>query len=240
MARVHKSTDRGPDTKVQKHLKITAEYLQFAKKRLAGDRNLAKLYNQNHGIIALRNEFLDFKNIKGADAAMFEELYGGGDVKTEVTRDIILVPIATIGCGKTTIALALTSLFGWGHVQNDNITGARRPPRFTKAILDQLDEQPAVFADRNNAQKHERKQLINDVKEQHSKAKLVALRFVHNDIERVKEVTRQRVYERGDNHQTIQAATDMNKVRGIMDGFLDRFQPVDSEQEPDHRLRFCH
>ncbi|KAH8894227.1 tRNA ligase [Thozetella sp. PMI_491] len=222
----------GRNPKIRKHQQITAEYLQFAKQRLAMDRTLAKLYNQNHGIIALRNEFLEFKNIKGADAAMFEQLYGGG-VKTEITRDIILVPIATIGCGKTTIALALTALFGWGHIQNDNIQGARRPPRFTKAILDQLDEVPAVFADRNNAQKHERKQLIGDVKEQHRNARLVALHFVHDDVERVKEVTRQRVYERGDNHQTIQASTDMNKVRGIMDGFLDRFQPVDTEQEPD-------
>ena len=223
----------GRTPKYKKHQKITGEYLQFAKRRLASDRNLAKLYNQNHGIIALRNEFLAFKNLKGSDAAMLEDLYPS-DVKTEVTKDVILVPIATIGCGKTTVALALTSLFGWGHIQNDNITGARRPPRFTKALLDQLDEHPAVFADRNNAQKHERKQLLNDVKEQHLNAKLVALHFVHDNLERVKEVTRQRVYERGDNHQTIQAATDMNKVRGIMDGFVDRFQPLDMEQLPDN------
>ena len=32
-----------------------------------------------------------------------------------------MVPIATIGCGKTTIALALVKLFGWGHFQNDNV-----------------------------------------------------------------------------------------------------------------------
>src|SRR5262249_8690591 len=129
-------------------------YLLYARKRLTADRTLAKLYNQNHGIIKLRNDFLEFKNLKGSDAANFEELYGGG-ASTETTRDIILVPIATIGCGKTTIALALTHLFGWGHIQNDNITGPKRPPRFTKALLDELDEHPAAFADRNNAQKHE-------------------------------------------------------------------------------------
>ncbi|KAK3318895.1 fungal tRNA ligase phosphodiesterase domain-containing protein [Apodospora peruviana] len=222
----------GKQPKYRKHVKITEEYLLYARKRLAADRTLAKLYNQNHGIIKLRNDFLEFKNLNGVDAANFEAMYGGG-AATDVKRDIILVPIATIGCGKTTIALALSHLFGWGHIQNDNITGSKRPPRFTKAVLDQLDELPAVFADRNNAQKHERKQLITDVKIQHSHARLVALYFVHNDIDAIRRVTQERVFQRGDNHQTIQAATDMNKVRGIMEGFINRFEPLDAEREPD-------
>ncbi|KAK3352923.1 fungal tRNA ligase phosphodiesterase domain-containing protein [Lasiosphaeria hispida] len=222
----------GKQPRYKKHTKITEEYLLYARKRLAADRALAKLYSQNHGIIRLRNDFLEFKNMKGADAANFEELYGAG-ASSDVTRDIILVPIATIGCGKTTIALALNHLYGWGHIQNDNITGPKRPPRFTKMLLDELDERPAVFADRNNAQKHERKQLITDVKIQHAKARLVALHFVHNDIETIRKVTQARVFDRGDNHQTIQAASDMNKVRGIMEGFLARFEPCDAEREPD-------
>lgn len=222
----------GKQPKFKKHHKITEEYLMFARQRLAADRTLAKAYSHNHGIIKLRNDFLAFKNIDGADAAKFEELYGGGG-STEITGDVILVPIATIGCGKTTIALALTHLFGWGHIQNDNITGPKRPPRFTKFILDELDKLPAVFADRNNAQKHERKQLITDVKIQHAKAKLVALHFVHSDIDAIRTETQNRVFARGDNHQTIQAASDINKVRGIMEGFIQRFEPCDPEREPD-------
>ncbi|KAK3688335.1 fungal tRNA ligase phosphodiesterase domain-containing protein [Podospora appendiculata] len=223
----------GKQPKYRKHAKITEEYLLFARKRLAADKSLAKLYQQNHGIISLRNEFLQFKNLNGSDAANFEALYGGGGANTETKSDIILVPIATIGCGKTTIAVALTHLFGWGHIQNDNITGPKRPPRFTRALLDELNDKPAVYADRNNAQKHERKQLITDVKLQHADAKLVALHFVHNDIDGIRRVTQERVLARGDNHQTIQAATDMNKVRGIMEGFISRFEPVDAEREPD-------
>ncbi|KAK4110204.1 tRNA ligase [Canariomyces notabilis] len=219
----------GRQPKIKKHVKITEEYLLYARQRLAADRNLAKLYNQNHGIIQLRNDFLQHKNMKGADAATLEDRDGGA----EITRDIILVPIATIGCGKTTIGLALTNLFGWGHVQNDNITGKQRPPRFTKAVLDQLDELPAVFADRNNAQRRERKQLITDVKLQHTNARLVALHFVHNDIDTIRRVTQDRVLARGDNHQTIQAATDMDGVVKIMEGFIHRFEPCDPEREPD-------
>ncbi|KAK4134078.1 hypothetical protein BT67DRAFT_441987 [Trichocladium antarcticum] len=219
----------GKQPKIRKHVKITEEYLLYARQRLAADRELAKLYNQNHGIIKLRNDFLAFKNMKGSDAANLEDF----GVPAEVSRDIILVPIATIGCGKTTVGVALTSLFGWGHIQNDNITGPKRPPRFTKALLDQLDDVPAVFADRNNAMKHERKQLITDVKLQHTTARLVALNFVHNDIDTIRQVTRGRVLSRGNNHQTIQAATDMNKVVGIMENFIQRFEPCDPEREPD-------
>ncbi|KAK4155007.1 RNA ligase-domain-containing protein [Chaetomidium leptoderma] len=220
----------GKQFKIRKHNKITEEYLLYVRKRLASDRALGKAYMLNHGIIKLRNDFLEYKNMKGSDAANLEHF---GDSTSAVTGDIILVPIATLGCGKTTIGLALTSLFGWGHIQNDNITGPRRPPRFTKALLDQLDEHPAVFADRNNAMKQERRQLITDVKVQHTTARLVALNFVHNDIEKVRQVTRERVLARGDNHQTIQAATDMNKVVGIMENFIHRFEPCAPNTEPD-------
>ncbi|KAB5577708.1 RNA ligase-domain-containing protein [Coniochaeta sp. 2T2.1] len=222
----------GRQPRYKKHAKITEEYLDFARKRLATSPGLAKEYNKNHGIIALRNEFLAFKNMNGADAANFEELYGDKG-KTEVSGDLILVPIATIGCGKTTIAIALNHLFGWAVVQNDNITGPKRPPRFTKALMDELEKQPVAFADRNNAQRHERKQLLTDVKHSNMAARLVALHFVHNDIDTIRRVTQERVYARGDNHQTIQAATDMNKVRGIMEGFINRFEPCHPEIPPD-------
>ncbi|KAK4035126.1 fungal tRNA ligase phosphodiesterase domain-containing protein [Parachaetomium inaequale] len=219
----------GKQFKLRKHVKITEEYLLYARQRLAADRTLGKAYQQNHGIIKLRNDFLAHKNLRGSDAANLEDLGGA----PTVTRDVILVPIATIGCGKTTIGLALTSLFGWGHIQNDNITGPKRPPRFTKALLDQLDEYPAVFADRNNAMRHERKQLLTDVKMQHTTARLVALNFVHSDIDAIRQVTQDRVLARGDNHQTIQAATDMGKVVGIMEGFIQRFESCNPEREPD-------
>ncbi|KAJ9132029.1 tRNA ligase [Coniochaeta hoffmannii] len=222
----------GRQPRYKKHAKITEQYLEFARKRLATQPGLAKEYNKNHGIIALRNEFLAFKNMNGADAANFEDMYGDHG-KTEVSQDLVLVPIATIGCGKTTIAIALNHLFGWGLVQNDNITGPKRPPRFTKALMEELEKQPVAFADRNNAQKHERKQLLTDVKQQNMGARLVALHFVHDDIDTIRRVTQERVYARGDNHQTIQAATDMNKVRGIMEGFIHRFEPCQPEVPPD-------
>ena len=224
----------GKTPKYKKHAKITEEYLLYARKRLAADPKLSQAYNHNHGIIALRDDFLSFKNLHGADAAALELATDPG-VMTEVTKDVILCPIATIGCGKTTLALALKKLYNWGHIQNDNISGKGRPPRFTKAVLDELKDHLAVFADRNNASKHERKQIITDVKLQHSTAKLVCVNFRHDadTIDDIRRVTKERVLNRGDNHQTIHAASDKDKFLGVMDGFIDRFEPCSPHVRPD-------
>ncbi|KAH7310404.1 RNA ligase-domain-containing protein [Stachybotrys elegans] len=223
----------GKQPKIRKHVKITEEYLLYAKKRLAADPQLSKQYTQNHGIISLRDDFLKFKNINGAEAANMDTL--DPLIMTEVERDVILCPIATIGCGKTTIALALAHLFGWGHVQNDNISGKARPPKFTKAVLDQLKEAPVVVADRNNAQKHERRQIITDVKLQHATAKLVCLNFRHDEdrLDEIRAVTRDRVLQRGDNHQTIHAASDKDKFMAVMEGFINRYEACEPYTRPD-------
>ncbi|KAH8652777.1 RNA ligase-domain-containing protein [Tricladium varicosporioides] len=229
----------GRSPRFRKHVKITEEYLLYARMRLAQNPQLGKQYQQNHGIIRLRDDFLKEKNLKGSDIIREEYAQMGGKDE-EVTRNIILVPIATLGCGKTTLAVALTHLFGWGHVQNDNITGKGRPPRFTREVLAQLEEKPVVLADRNNAQKHERQQIIGDVQATHPHVRLVALNFVHTPetIAKIRQVTQERVFSRGDNHQTIQAATDQNKVLGIMEGFIHRFEPLNAYTSPDDGFDF--
>jgi tRNA ligase len=224
----------GKTPRIYKHVEITEEYLRYARKRLASEPGLAKSYNQNHGIIALRDDFLKEINMKGSDIIRQEYVTTGG-APEDVSKDVILVPIATIGCGKTTIALALSHLFNWGHVQNDNITGKGRPPRFTKEVLDQLKEVPVVYADRNNALKLERRQIITDVHRQHPFARVVALNFVHTKetMDKIREVTHDRVFSRGDNHQTIQAMTEPNKVVDIMEGFIRRFEALQPFNAPD-------
>ncbi|ORY62376.1 RNA ligase-domain-containing protein [Pseudomassariella vexata] len=223
----------GKPQKFKKHVKITEEYLLYARKRLAQDPKLGNLYNQNHGIIALRDDFLKFKNLKGSEAANCEAEFGGDDDAALVDSGIVIVPIATIGCGKTTIGVALCHLFRWGHIQNDNIQGKGRPARMVQGVMQLLAQNPAVIADRNNSERREREQIIKDIKLQNTEARLVAMNFSHGDIEEVRRVTRERVLRRGDNHQTIQAASDESKVIAIMENFIHRFQPCDASQRPD-------
>ena len=227
----------GKPPRMRKHKKITEAYLLFARQRFAQDPKLAKDFNKNHGIISLRNAFLKEKGLKGSDIIKQENAEGNVDDDTPITRNVVLVPVATLGCGKTTVAYALASLLGWGHVQNDNIEGRqRRPQRFAVEICNSLMAHPAVIADRNNHQTRERDQIITDVKRVVQDATFVALHYVHDrtNLNSIQKVTRNRVLTRGDNHQTIQAGSKSpDEIKGVMDGFLSRFQPVNQDKSPD-------
>lgn len=225
----------GKTPHIKKHVAITEEYLLYARRKLAENKTMAQEYAKNHGIIKLRDDFLKEKNLKGSDIIRLEYAANGGPLG-ETDRNVILVPIATLGCGKTTLAVALQHLFGWGHVQNDNIIGKNRPPRFTRAVTELLENDvPVVFADRNNSGKQERAQILDGVHRSHPHVRLVALNFPHTPetLNKIREVTQGRVIARGDNHQTIQAASDEKKVIGIMEGFIYRFDPVREGVAPD-------
>lgn len=225
----------GRQPKYKKHKKITEEYIDFARRQLHGHPELAKAYNANHGIIKMRDDFLASRGLSGADVIRQEQQ--AGDVANEdAAGDIVLVPVATIGCGKTTVALGLCKLFGWGHIQNDNITVRKgKPWAFANACVDQLADHPVMIADRNNHQKRERRQLIEDVTKIVPNARFVALHYVHDrsNIDNIRHATRNRVLTRGDNHQTIQAATKSSEIMGVMEGFIERFEPVNTEAPPD-------
>ncbi|EHY56064.1 tRNA ligase [Exophiala dermatitidis] len=229
----------GKTPKIKKHKKITEEYLLYVRRQLAKDPAIGKAYTQNHGIIKMRDGFLAEKGQKGSDIIAQERAQGDGGAENGDVSNIVLVPIATIGCGKTTVATALVKLFGFGHVQNDNIEGQRgRPQRFADAITQALASHKVVIADRNNHQKRERQQLIDDVSKVIPNARFVALHYVHEPkgqmLDEIRRVTRERVLERGDNHQTIRAGSKSSgEIIEIMEGFLHRFQGCDTSSPPD-------
>lgn len=225
--------------KFKKHKNITEEYLAFARRQLVSNPGLAKAYNENHGIIKLRDQFLEERGVKGSDIIRQEIEAGEGSVPSrDVTKNVVLIPVATIGCGKTTVALALAKLFGWGHVQNDNIEGKKnRPQRFADACCEALSTRPAVISDRNNHQKREREQIMKDMQQFiQDDVRFVALHYVHDrqNYDQIRKAMQERVLSRGDNHQTIQANKKGSaEVIGIMEGFLQRFQPVKADEPPD-------
>ncbi len=224
--------------RIKKHKKITEEYLLYARRQLAKDPKVGKDYNANHGIIAMRDGFLKERGLKGSDIIR-QEQEGEEALLQGVKKNVVLLPVASIGCGKTTVAVALTKLFAWGHVQNDNITGKTgRPKQFTTQVCNMLAGHPVCIADRNNHQKRERKQIIDDTRQIIPDAQFVALQYVHDPkpekLPAIRKITQDRIFARGDNHQTIQAGTkSRHEITMIMDGFLTRFQPVDRYSEPD-------
>ena len=236
-----KAVMSGKPPRFKKHKEITEQYLQYARRQLAKDPSIAKSYKMNHGIIAMRNGFLNEIGRKGSDITRQDEQEASGDNSSgAVTRDLILLPVASIGCGKTTVALALTKLFGWGHVQNDNITGKQnRPKQFCILITNTLSNHPAMIADRNNHQKRERTQVMDDVLQIIPGARFVALHYVHDPkpqmLPNIRQVTQERIFARGDNHQTIQAGSkSRSEIIAIMEGFLTRFEPVNPYAAPDN------
>lgn len=227
--------------KIKKHQKITEEYLQFARREFLKNPKLTQEYNHNHGIISLREKFLHERGLKGSEIIAMEE---ANDKAKEVTSHVVIVPIASLGCGKTTISLALVHLFGWGHIQNDNIPKMKgKPKKFAFDITEAMATHPVVIADRNNHQRRERKQLMDDIFPVITDTQFVALHYVHEPkgelFPAIKEVTRKRVLERGDNHQTIRAGSkNREEIIGIMDGFLARFEGIDPDRDPD--MHFQH
>ena len=239
---VTKALVSGKPPRYKKHKQITEEYLAYARRQLLQDPRIGREFNQNHGIIAMRNGFLQEKGLRGFDVIREEQDERKTDF-SNVSNDVVLVPVATIGCGKTTVAFALRQLFGWAHVQNDNIQAKKnRPQRFAHEICSALASSTVVIADRNNHQKRERKQIIQDVQRAVRGARFVALHYMHEHEEgrrheyhdSIRVVTRDRVLSRGDNHQTIQAGSkSQEEIISIMEGFLHRFESVDTQDIPD-------
>ncbi|PWY81866.1 tRNA ligase [Aspergillus heteromorphus CBS 117.55] len=230
-----KAVISGKYPNIKKHKTVTEEYLSYARRQLAQNPHLKELYKANHGIIAMREGFLKERGLNGAELIQME-------AENEVTQNVVLVPVASLGCGKTTVALALSKLFGWGQVQNDNIPKQKnKPKKFAFDITNLLGLHPVVVADRNNHMKRERDQLIEDVAAAVPRARFVALQYVHEPKDQmlpgIREVTRKRVLDRGDNHQTIRAGSNaQEEIIGIMEGFLKRFEAVNTDRKPDSKF----
>ena len=235
----------------KKHKFITNKYLDFVVPLLDNDKVLCKQYMNGFGIIKLRNMFLESYGMTGMQILNHEkvkelELRNAVDYeKVDEHTKFLIFPIAVIGCGKTTTAMTLTNLFKgqWGHVQNDDIRGKDKA-KLMKLSLEKLSDPnvKCVFVDRNNHQLRERKQLfewVDEFKEEclpyDANIKIIGVSFLsRDDLDTVKEITTQRVLNRGDNHQTIQLNKHgEKKVIGIMSGFWKRFQPVDTTHYPD-------
>lgn len=231
-----KAVIAGKEPKYKQHKKITEDYILFARRQLHGNPSLAKMYQANHGIIKMRDDFLAYRGLKGSDIIR-QEAEEGEVPNDEATKDIVLVPVASIGCGKTTIALALCKLFNWGHVQNDNIIAKKgKAQAFAATCAQCLVTDPVVIADRNNHQRRERKQLIEDMSRIVPNTRFVAMQYVHDrgNYDAIRNATQARVFNRGDNHQTIHVGSKGRpEIVGIMEGFLTRFEPVTPESEPD-------
>ncbi|EAU83033.1 RNA ligase [Coprinopsis cinerea okayama7 len=92
-------------------------------------------YMRNKGIIRSRERYLRWVEEGGVGEIQTVGGLGkeeGGDGKE--WGKTVIVPVAIPGCGKTTVSLALSKLFGWGHTQSDDVQAKKAAPVFIKNV----------------------------------------------------------------------------------------------------------
>nr|CAG8540912.1 4063_t:CDS:2 [Entrophospora candida] len=196
---------------------LTQKYINWVTEKLRTEPGLFEGYKMNHGIIKIREMFLNDQKMPG------ETL-----ISTKVDKEFkktLIITIASIGCGKTSLSLALSKLFGFEHTQKDDMTSR---VDFYKNIGDLLETHYVVIADWDNLTLKLRKTLIEAVKSRHQNLFIVGLYWYHdiNNLEEVYKITSKRVFERGEHHQSC--IPDIPEYERLMWSFLRSFEPLDS------------
>ncbi|KAG0371130.1 RNA ligase-domain-containing protein [Gamsiella multidivaricata] len=217
---------------------LTKAYIEFIKDLIKKQPEIFAGYNKNQGIIAIRDMFLsewESKSPKDQKSSLAMPSSDNGVTQEDFQRTV-LIPIATIGCGKTTVSVALSKLFGWTHVNSDDFNHFRKNPgqKFIKEVVSQLKENMVVIADRNNFEYMHRQRIMEAVRGEYPKTRFVALYWSHDDlpIERIREMAIERVKNRGSNHQSL-TPEYCPDYEFVIQKFLRSFEPFNPMIEPD-------
>ncbi|KAL6450380.1 LIG1 tRNA ligase [Candida maltosa Xu316] len=231
--------------RIRKNKEITRKYLEFVEELFTKSPEFKTEFENGHGIIKVRQLFLE--NLHESNGMKLLELdtllsKQMKDLNLDPVVKYVFVPVATIGCGKTTVFNTLSLLFpNWIHIQNDNIA-KKAKLKITDLTLKALDNNPVVLFDRNNSASRERKQIFDTIdQKRHTfiddevEIRYIAVNFIGNDVseKQLWDITFNRVKKRGDNHQSIKPDADEDLVKSIMKGFIQRFQPLDITKGPD-------
>ncbi|KAF9940931.1 hypothetical protein BGZ67_006353 [Mortierella alpina] len=228
-----------PEEKLNLRMKypLTKPYVEFVMDLLKTQPELFAGYNKNHGIIAIRDMFL--KAWESKPSVEQDSLLKLPEVALKSGEDYqrtVIIPIATIGCGKTTVSVALSKLFGWAHVSSDDFHHFRKSSgqRFLKEIVNQLKTNTVVIADRNNHERIHRERIMDEVVAAFPKTRFVAMFWSHDDLptSRIRELEVERVRSRGSNHQSL-IPEYCPEFESIIQRFLKTFEPFNPMGKPD-------
>ncbi|KAJ3261705.1 hypothetical protein HK103_004656 [Boothiomyces macroporosus] len=216
---------------------LSKTYMDWVYKTMRSQPQVFQGFMENKGIIKTRNLFL--KEVKGLDSFvgitvsdLCQEASGDYElsVKSGSIKDkVLLIPIAVIGAGKTTLARTLVNLYDEiGHIQNDNIIQKKSAPVFEQNIMNEFMTKRIVFADRNNHLFQHRLGLCKKFKMEYPDGAVVALNYNIDSMDKkqVIEISSKRVQERGENHQCITPTKTPDFPR-IISGFVHKRDPLD-------------
>ncbi|KAJ1886110.1 trna ligase, partial [Kickxella alabastrina] len=206
---------------------LTMHYVAWVKTQIKKDPEAFENF-KSKGIIGARKKFLEYhQSLDGRSPAEVLE-------EPEFMK-VLLMPVATIGCGKTTLSLALSKLFGCGHIQSDDVRTKKKPSlAFNAAVVGELDTHSVVIADRNNHIPMLRESLTTAVRNDWPGCRVVALYWSHENASKavILKKTIGRVVNRAEKHQALTPAK-VPSFRKVMDGFVHSMVPLDTDSEAD-------
>lgn len=213
----------------------TKLYVQWCHSKMYGqnaDLSLFATFNENKGIIALRERFIKYmstqegrlkldaisggtkKKSAGTESSSSLDAERKGRISSLPFDKTLLVPVAVPGCGKTALAVALQHLFDIGHTQSDDVQTKKTAPAFLKNINAELQKQDVVFADRNNHLLKHRDEIVQSVQEWQQRSghrvRLVALAWSLDalPLNAIHRICSDRLVARGENHQILRVEKD--------------------------------
>lgn len=156
ISNVPKGKLRRPETKV---------YVNWVIAEIQRDRSQFTTYTQGKGIIATRERFL--KWLESKEAQSVEQKAEGKNDESVNPDDskkfgkTIIIPVAVPGVGKTSIAVALSHLFSFGHTQSDDVKAKKPAPIFIKNVVELLKNHDVVIADKYAVSRTGRRDLTH-------------------------------------------------------------------------------
>ncbi|KAJ1858087.1 trna ligase [Coemansia sp. RSA 638] len=210
---------------------MTKNYAAWVKQQVRTNPADFTSFRNQKGHFVVRKRFFEFYKQYGASE---EEFYDQISQISGGTK-VLLMPVASIGCGKTTISVALSRLFGFGHIQSDNTIGKKNARGlFQEAVLDEFGGTTFVIADRSNHIAYQRKSLTSAIQTELVNCQIVALCWAHDKskMQSILDKNVERVIARGEAHQVF-TPNSSPEFRRIMNGHIRAFAPLDLESESD-------
>lgn len=215
--------------------RITLAYLEFAQEYFAAHPEEVAKFGDNTGIIKLRQEFLkslgyeENQGLKLLEMNQHESLAAKLELLLENTKTVyVLSTIAVPGCGKTTTAMTLCNLFSdWKHFQNDDYSNAKG---LYTAILQLFLDAPVIIMDRVNYRQKYRQEAFESLSKTRAifapdvEIKHVGLNFIRLEKAKAEEIYRQRILDRGDNHQSLKAKKFPSAAMSVLTSNLASFE----------------
>ena len=238
---------------------LTFKYMAWVHKKMRQEPTFFQGFLNNKGIIMARNAFLIEERLDGVGEHIVrlakdfaaDSMTRSTSSKTleetlkqpldSATTKILIIPVAIVGSGKTTLARVLSSVSprSFAHIQSDNVFSKKNAAaQFTKAVIEAFKTHDVVYADKNNHLFQHRQTICREFKQLYPGGSVVLLdwQVEKHDRSRVIQFCKNRIMSRydfyvtdncrGENHQCLTPSL-VPQFEGIIRNFISKRDPVD-------------